>query len=179
MVCARCKLVVKNTLTEIGYPPLQVELGEVTFENELSKASISLISDKLNVLGFEILDDKKSQTVSLIKSVIIQLVREENAFLKTNLSDYLTQKIGLDYTHLSHLFSQLESKTIEQYFIHLKTERVKELLVYDELSVKEIAYLLNYSSVGHLSRQFKKTTGLTPTHFKSTGTHKRKLIDQI
>ncbi|WP_026038908.1 helix-turn-helix domain-containing protein, partial [Myroides injenensis] len=179
MVCARCKMAVETVFKELGFHPTTIELGEVTIEEDISQEQMHSIEVKLLALGFELLDDKKSKTVTKIKSVLIELVQEKNAKLDTNLSSYLSEHLKQDYNTLSNLFSQLESTTIEQYFILLKIERVKELLVYDEISLKEIAYLLNYSSVAHLSKQFKKVTGLTPTHFKTTGNNRRNLIDKL
>lgn len=179
MVCSRCKMVLEDQLNQLGFPPSQVKLGEITFEKPLNSLQIASIQEKIQPLGFEILDDKKQQTVMLIKSTLIDLVQQEQAYLKNTLSDYLTDKLQQDYHILSQLFSQLESTTIEQYFIQLKIEKVKELLVYDELTLKEIAFQLHYSSVAHLSAQFKKITGLTPTHFKQLGNQKREFIENL
>ena len=179
MVCSRCKMVLEDQLQQLGLLPAQVKLGEITFEEQLNSQQIASIQEKIHPLGFEILDDKRQQTVMLIKSTLIDLVQQEQAYLKNTLSEYLTKKLNQEYPYLSHLFSQLESTTIEQYFIHLKIEKVKELLVYDELTLKEIAFQLHYSSVAHLSSQFKKTTGLTPTHFKQLGNQKRAFIENL
>lgn len=179
MVCPRCIMVVEEQLNNLGYNDIHVQLGEVTFSNELTNTEIETITKKLIEFGFELLDNKRYQLVSKTKNILIHLVQDEDAFLKLTLSDYLTEKTQVDYNHLSQLFSQIENTTIEQYYINLKIERVKELLVYDELTIKEIAFKLNYSSVAHLSKQFKKVTGLTPTHFKTLGNQKRKLIDTL
>lgn len=179
MVCPRCKMVVEEQLHHLGHTTIQVQLGEVSFANALSENEIQTISKKLQEYGFELLDDKRYQLVSKIKNILIQLIQNENATLQNPLSEYLAEKTKVDYNQLSLLFNQTEHTTIEQYYITLKIERVKELLVYDELTVKEIAFKLNYSSVAHLSKQFKKVTGLTPTHFKTLGNQKRKLIDTL
>ena len=179
MVCARCKMAVENLLEELNIDYQSVSLGVVTLNTPLTSTQKNLLEKKLEDIGFAILDDKRSQIVGKIKNLLIELVQKHNASLDTPLSTYLAQKLAQDYHHLSSIFSQQETTTIEQYFILLKIERVKELLVYDEMNLKEISYLLNYSSVAHLSKQFKKVTGLTPTHFKSTGLEKRKLIDKL
>lgn len=179
MVCPRCKMVVEEQLNILGHNDIQVRLGEVTFPNELTNTEIGIIDKKLIEFGFELLDNKRYQLVSKTKNILIHLVQNENSFLKLTLSDYLTEKTQVDYNQLSQLFSQIEHTTLEQYYINLKIERVKELLVYDELTIKEISFMLNYSSVAHLSKQFKKVTGLTPTHFKTLGNQKRKLIDTL
>lgn len=179
MVCERCKMAVENLLLSTQYTPVKVELGEVEIKEDLTPSQMNSLTEKLQSLGFEILDNQKSKTVDKIKTVLIELVQNHNAYLETPLSVYITEKIGQDYQSLSQLFSQLESTTIEQYFICLKIEKVKELLVYDELTLKEITFLLHYSSVAHLSKQFKKVTGLTPTHFKTTGSQRRKVIDKL
>ncbi|WP_121965248.1 AraC family transcriptional regulator [Myroides sp. N17-2] len=179
MVCERCKMAVDNLLLEAQFTPVKIELGEVDIKEELTSAQLKAIESKLQKIGFELLDNQKSKTVDKIKTILIELVQKHDANLQVPLSAYIAEKMQMDYHALSLLFSQLESTTIEQYFIHLKIEKVKELLVYDELSLKEITFQLNYSSVAHLSKQFKKVTGLTPTHFKATGAERRKVIDKI
>ncbi|MTG98591.1 MULTISPECIES: helix-turn-helix domain-containing protein [Myroides] len=179
MVCTRCKMAVESLFTELKYTVINIDLGEVEIKESLSDTQLGEIKDRLEAIGFELLDDRKSKIVTKIKSLLIELVQKNNAYLETPLSNYISEQMNQDYHALSTLFSSLESTTIEQYFIILKIERVKELLVYDEISLKEIAYLLNYSSVAHLSKQFKKVTGLTPTHFKTTGDQRRKLIDKL
>jgi AraC-like DNA-binding protein len=130
-------------------------------------------------LGFELIDDRKSRIIEKIKNVIIDLVHRKNSHLQTNLSDMLSEELNHDYSYLSNLFSEVEGTTIEKYFIAQKIEKVKELLVYDELSLSEIAYRLNYSSVAYLSNQFKRVTGLTPGHFKQIREIKRKPLDEV
>ncbi len=179
MVCERCKMAVENLLLSAEFTPTKVELGEVEIKEDLTPTQLQALESKLQSLGFEILDNQKSKAVDKIKTVLIDLVQNHNAYLETPLSTYIADKMQQDYHSLSQLFSQLESTTIEQYFICLKIEKVKELLVYDELTLKEITFLLHYSSVAHLSKQFKKVTGLTPTHFKTTGSQRRKVIDKL
>lgn len=179
MVCPRCKMVVEDQLHQLGYTNSVVQLGEVDFKQELNPEQVQTIGLKLNEFGFELIDDKRYQLVSKIKTVLIELIQKQDANLSQNLSQYLKDSLKMDYKQLSLLFSQIEQTTIEQYFITLKIERVKELLIYDELSIKEIAFRLHYSSVAHLSKQFKKVTGLTPTEFKALGNQKRKLIDTL
>jgi AraC-like DNA-binding protein len=179
MVCNRCIMVVKSELERLGYPPSQVELGEVALAQELSPAERATVDQALQGLGFALIDDKKSRLIEKIKTLIVELVHQHSNALKINLSDHLSDQLHVDYNYLSHLFSEVEGTTIEKYFIAQKIERVKELLVYDELTLSEIAYQLNYSSVAHLSNQFKKVTGLTPSHFKTIGSQKRKPLDKV
>ena len=179
MVCNRCIMAVRNELEKLGHQPLDITLGEVLLSNEITDSEKAMFSQNLKILGFEIIDDKKSQIVGQIKSSIIEIVHHQNSDLKSNLSDYLSDKLHHDYTYLSNLFSEVEGTTIEKYFIAQKIEKVKELLVYDELSLSEIAAKMNYSSVAYLSNQFKKVTGLTPTYFKNIKEDKRKPLDKL
>lgn len=178
MVCNRCIMVVKKELEELGLQPIEVELGEVTVTKELSATQKEQLNTRLLTLGFELMDDKKSRLVEKIKNEITRQVYGDED-LKINFSQHISRLLHHDYNYLSNLFTAVEGTTIEQYFIAQKIERVKELLVYDELSLSEIAVLMNYSSVGHLSRQFKKTTGLTPSHFKQVKVKKRTPIDDL
>lgn len=179
MVCNRCKMVVKSTLESSGLTPVSVELGEVEIqENSISEVRQQLEKNLHNV-GFELLDDKKTRTIEKIKNLITDITQNKNNSLKHNLSEYLKQELHQDYSALSNLFSEVEGITIEKYYILQKVEKVKELLVYDELTLSEIAYRLNYSSVAYLSNQFKKVTGLTPSHFKKLGPSKRKPLDEL
>ena len=159
MVCSRCKLVVKSELEKLGLRPISVELGEVELENDSIENQKEELLKRMHSLGFDLIDDKKSKIIEKIKNRIIELVYYKNNELSVNLSDYLAQDLLQDYSALSNLFSEVESITIEHYFISQKIERVKELLTYDELSLSEIAFQLNYSSVAHLSNQFKKIYG--------------------
>lgn len=179
MVCPRCIMVTETIFTTLGYTIKHVKLGEVCIKETLSFDEIEELKIKLQAIGLELLDDRRNKVVTQIKSLLIDLVQQNDANLQTSLSVYISESIGQDYHSLTQLFSHMESTTIEQYFILLKIERVKELLVYNELSLKEIAFTLNYSSVAHLSAQFKKVTGLTPTHFKGLGNARRKLIDSL
>ena len=179
MVCQRCVLVVQQELEKLGFQPIQVSLGEVEFKENIADSEIIKIDKHLKTFGFERIDDKKSRIIAQIKTQIIQLVQHQNGELKYNLSDLLTQAINHDYSYLSNLFSEIEGTTIEKYFIAQKIEKVKELLVYDELTLSEIAFQLNYSNVAHLSNQFKKVTGLTPSHFKKIKAQKRKPLDEV
>lgn len=179
MVCNRCKMVVKIELEKLGITPINIELGEVTIEKDLDASEKERLELVLEELGFELIDDKKSRYIEKIKSLIIALIHERNNDLKITLSDYLSQNVYHDYFYLSNLFSEIEGTTIEKYFIAQKIERVKELLAYKELSLGEIAFQLNYSSVAHLSNQFKKVTGLSPSHFKNLRLGGRKSLDEV
>jgi len=172
-------MIVKSELEKFGHQPLIVTLGEVLLANEITGSEKEILNQHLKTFGFEIIDDRKSRLIGQIKSSIIEIVHQQNSELKSNLSDYLSSKLHHDYSHLSNLFSEVEGTTIEKYFIAQKIERVKELLVYDELSLSEIADQMNYSSVAYLSNQFKKVTGLTPTFFKNIKTEKRKPLDEV
>jgi AraC-like DNA-binding protein len=158
---------------------LTVELGEVEIGSKPSKEELRRLDVGLRKLGFELIDDKKSRIIEKIKNCIVQLVHHSSEFTDVNLSDYIAGQLHCEYTYLSNLFSEVEGTTIEKYFISQKIEKVKELLVYDELSLSEIADQLGYSSVGYLSSQFKKVTGLTPTYYKALKDHKRKNIEDL
>ena len=179
MVCDRCILVVKSVLAKLNIEPLSVELGEITLKTELSKDTKNKLIESLRLLGFDTIKDKKERLIEDVKSLIIELVHHNNSQLKENLSDYISNKIHCDYNYTSNLFSDIEGTTIEHYFIAQKIERVKELLVYDELTLSEIAFQLNYSSVAYLSNQFKRVTGLTPSHFKSKKENNRTPLDKV
>lgn len=179
MVCNRCIMVVKNELDKLGLAVKNIKLGEITLAKELTPNEKEVLEEALIPLGFEIIDDKKGRIIEKIKNIIIELVHHQNNDTKTNLSDVLSSKLNHDYNYLSNLFSEVEGTTIEKYFIAQKIEKVKELLVYDELSLSEIAFRLNYSSVAYLSNQFKKITGLSPSHFKQIREDKRKPLDEV
>lgn len=179
MVCSRCKMVVKSEFEKLGLQTISVELGEVELEKEISDEQKEVLLENLQVLGFDLMDDKKTKTVERIKNLIVDLVHHKNNDLKINLSDYLAENLNQDYNSLSNLFSEIENTTIEKYFISQKIEKVKELLIYNELSLSEIADILNYSNVAHLSNQFKKITGFTPTSFKQLKDKKRIQIENI
>lgn len=168
MVCSRCIMVVKSEFEKLGLPAIAVELGEVELEYEITESQKDILLQNLQNLGFDLIDDKKTKTVERIKNLIVDLVHHKNNDLKINLSEYLSENLNQDYNSLSNLFSEVENTTIEKYFISQKIEKVKELLVYNEHSLSEIADILNYSNVAHLSNQFKKITGFTPTSFKQS-----------
>jgi AraC-like DNA-binding protein len=179
MVCDRCIIVVEDQLKKLGLNPQKVILGEAELEKDPNPEQKKELGTALSNLGFELIDDKKSRIIEKIKNVIIDIVHHQQAENKFNLSDVLSSKLNHDYNYLSSLFSEVEGTTIEKYFIAQKIEKVKELLVYDELSLSEIAFQLNYSSVAYLSNQFKKVTGLTPSHFKQIREEKRKSLDKV
>ncbi len=172
MVSIRCKMVVKSELDKLGLHYLIVDLGEVEIRERLSTEKRELLKVALLKSGLELMDDKKAILIDKIKTIIVEMVHYTDEPLKINFSDYLSEKLNYDYTHLANLFSETTGITIEHFIIAHKIERVKELLLYDELNLSEISYLLNYSSVAHLSNQFKKVTGLTPSFFKKLK-HKR------
>ncbi len=180
MVCNRCIKVVQEELTNLGFTIESIELGEVKLHEQLSEKDAGKIRQVLADNGFELIDDKKSWIINRIKTLIIEYIhhdREKPDFV--NISDFLAHEIAYDYSYLSNLFSSVEGQTIEHFLILQKIEKVKELLVYDEMTLNEISYHLGYSSVQHLSLQFKKVTGLTPSHFKKIKKKKRKPLDQI
>ncbi len=178
MVCSRCQKVVRKELEKLGLHPVTVELGSVTLRGEEKDLERDKISTALAYHGFGLLDDKKEKTIEQIKNTVIELVHyRENPH--RNLSHLIEERIGLDYAYLSSLFSSAEGITIEKYTILQRVERVKELLVYDELSLSQIADRLGYSSVQHLSSQFRKITGLTPSYYKKRQEHKRRPLDEI
>lgn len=167
MVCIRCKMVVKYELDKLGLHHTRIELGEVEIKEDLSEEQLYNLNVTLKSCGLELMDDKKSILVERIKATVIELVNYNDDMIKIYLTDYISQKLNHNYTYLSNLFSEVKGTSIEKYYLELKIERVKELLVYDELNISEIAWKLHYSSVSHLSTQFKKMTGLTPSHFKN------------
>lgn len=179
MVCNRCIMVVQNEMDKLGLNVRNIKLGEVALDRELSEEEKRTVERTFVALGFELIDDRKSRIIEKIKAIIIDLVHRQDNETKSNLSDVLSHELHHDYNYLSNLFSEVEGMTIEKYFIAQKIERVKELLVYDELSLSEIASRLNYSSVAYLSNQFKKVTGLTPSHFKQIREDKRKPLDKV
>lgn len=179
MVCNRCIMVVQNELDKLGLDVKSIKLGEIVVGHELTTDEKKKIEEVFIPLGFEVIDDKKSRIIEKVKNTIIELVHHQDNDAKTNLSEVLSAKLNHDYNYLSNLFSEVEGTTIEKYFIAQKIEKVKELLVYDELSLSEIAFRMNYSSVAYLSNQFKKVTGLTPSHFKQIREDKRKPLDKV
>ena len=179
MVCNRCKMVVQAELQQLGLHPVHIALGEVELaEKQIPKATLALLESKLQAIGFELIDDRKSRIIEKIKTLVLELVHHSDEATRLKYSEYIAGHLNYDYTYLSKLFSEVEGITIEQYIIAQKTERVKELLIYDELSLSEIADKLGYSSVAHLSAQFKKVTGLTPSFYKNKGIRQRKPLDE-
>lgn len=179
MVCNRCIIAVENVLKQQNLTASAIILGEVILDKELSEKQYNHLNTAFEDLGFEILEDKKSQLMEHIKGIIIDVVQNHNGVLQTNLSTYLSAVLQQEYNYVSNLFSDSEGITIEKYFIVQKIEKVKELLAYDEMTLSEIAYQMDYSSVAYLSNQFKKVTGMTTTIFKKKSTMKRTALDQL
>jgi len=180
MVCLRCIKVVKQVLDEMKIPYNKVELGKASLTQEIDSGQIGVLRKKLQDEGFDIVEDSKAAIVEKIKNLLIDLVyHKELDEWKENLSIYLSRHLNKDYTVLSQLFSALENTTIEQFFIIQKIEKVKEMLVYDQLQLSEIAWKMGYSSVAHLSGQFKKITGFTPSDFKKLKQHTKRPIDKL
>lgn len=180
MVCTRCIKVVKDELEKLNIDIETIELGHVSVSSTLDTTQLSEIRSVLHQNGFELIDDKKSQLIDRIKTLIIERIHHGKEMPETtNCSDIITSAIGYDYSYLSHLFSSAEGITIEKYIINQKIEKAKELLIYNELTLSEIAYQLGYSSVQHLSGQFKKITGLTPSAFKKLKTNTRISLDEV
>lgn len=180
MVCNRCVMVVRNELERMGLEPVQVALGEAEIKNDLKPDQKETLRDNLSQIGFELLDDKNAKLVEKIKNAIIEIIHYgEDLDNRLKFSKQIEQKVGVDYHQLSTLFSETEGTTIEKYIILQRIEKVKELLVYNELNLSEIAFKTGYSSVQHLSTQFKKITGLTPSHFKEIKDNKRKPLDEV
>ncbi|MDP4208195.1 MAG: helix-turn-helix transcriptional regulator [Bacteroidota bacterium] len=167
MVCTRCKMIVKYELEKLGLHYTSVELGEADIKEDISSEQQERLNIALNKAGLELMTDKKSVLVEKIKTIIIEQIHYTDEPIKVNLSDYLSEKLNHNYTYLANLFSEVKGTTIEKFYLAHKIEKVKELLVYDDLNLSEIAWKLHYSSVAHLSNQFKKMTGLTPSHFKN------------
>src|SRR5688572_23145520 len=179
MVCIRCKMVVKEELVKLGLHYTSVELGEAEIRENITVEQHDQFKSALLRSGLELMDDKKSVLIQKIKNVIIELVHYSEEPLTINFSELLSQKLNHDYTYLSNLFSEVQGTTIEKFLIVHRIERVKELLVYNELNLTEIAYQMHYSSVAHLSAQFKKVTGLTPTHFRQLKDKRRSMLDDM
>ena len=179
MVCNRCVTAVRNELEQLGQTVHEVTLGEAEISRESASVDLEAIAHALKKLGFELIEDRKGRIIEQVKNEIVYLVHHSGDVLNTNLSSLLADKLQYDYTYLSNLFSEVEGTTIEKYYIAQRIEKVKELLVYDELSLAQIADILGYSSAAYLSGQFKKVTGLTPTFYKSVKDTKRKNIDDL
>ncbi|UPT67350.1 MAG: AraC family transcriptional regulator [Sphingobacteriales bacterium JAD_PAG50586_3] len=179
MVCHRCILAVEGILNNLALPFKNISLGEVILDFQPATGTLQTLSAQLSAIGFEILDDKQNIIIEKIKKAIQQYLENAPSLKSTRLSTYLADKLHYEYTYLSDLFSSTESISIEQYFIRLRIEKAKELLVYNNLNGSEIADLLGYSSVNHFSAQFKKVTGVTPSAFKNIGRSKRLAIDKV
>ncbi len=179
MVSNRCKMAVKEELKKLDLHFMPIELGEVDVMENLSPVQREQLRTGLFSLGLELMDDKRAMLIEKIKNVIIEMIHHTDEFIKVNFSVYLSEKLNHDYTYLSNLFSEVQGTTIEQFIISHKIERIKELIIYGELNITEIAWKMNYSSVSHLSNQFKKVTGLTPSHFKQLKEIRRKPIEDI
>jgi AraC-like DNA-binding protein len=174
MVCIRCQLLVKAELEKLGFQYIDVKIGEADIIDEINAEQLIQLDKALRRSGLQLMDNKRSVLVEKIKAVIIELVHYTEDQIKVNLSDFLSEKLNYDYTYLSNLFSEVKGITIEKFYLTHKIEKVKELIIYDELNLTEIADKMHYSSVAHLSNQFKKFTGLTPSHFKKLK-HKRRV----
>jgi AraC-like DNA-binding protein len=179
MVSARCKMVVKEELNKLGLHYVVLELGLVDVMEDLTEAQRNKLKNGLSKAGFELMDDRKAILVEKTKTAIIELVHHSETLPKVVHSDYLSRKVGYDYTYLANLFSEVKGITIQQFIINHKIEKVKELLLYGELSLKEISYQLDYSSVAHLSNQFKKTTGLCPSFYKQMQHNRRTNLECV
>jgi AraC-like DNA-binding protein len=179
MVSSRCKMVVKEELKKLGLHFIVVDLGEVDIMENINMEQRDQIRLALLRSGLELMDDKKAILIERIKNTIIEMVHFKDELLKVNFSDFISEKLNYDYTYLANLFSEIQGTTIEKFIISHKIERVKELIIYDELNLTEIAWNMHYSSVAHLSNQFKKITGLTPSHFKQLKIKRRQAIEDI
>ena len=179
MVSTRCKMMVKEELKKLGLHYVLVDLGEVEIMEDISHEMREQLKIALLLTGLELIDDKKAVLIGKIKSVIVEMVHYLDDSPKMVFSDYLSQRLHHDYTYMANLFSEVQGTTIEQYIIAHKIERIKELIIYDELNITQIAMKMNYSSVAHLSNQFKKVTGLTPSHFKKMKDKRRNPIEDI
>jgi AraC-like DNA-binding protein len=179
MVSNRCKLAVKEVLRNLGLHFVVVDLGEVDIMEDLSPELREQLRQGLHESGLELMDDRKGILIERIKNAIVEMVHHADENHKINFSEYLSEKLHYDYTYLANLFSEVQGITIGQFIIAHKVERIKELIIYGELNISEIAWKMNYSSVAHLSNQFKKVTGLTPTHFKQLKDKRRSPIEEI
>ena len=180
MVCNRCIKVINDEFKKLNLKIVTIELGKVELTSPPNESMLSKIKNVLNENGFELIDDKKSKIIDHIKTLVIEITHYGKIVPESiNISEFISKEIGYDYSYLSNLFSSVEGITIEKYTINQKIEKVKELLVYDELSLKEISYQLGYSSVQHLSNQFKKITGMTPSYFKKLKETRRRPLDEV
>ena len=172
-------MAVKAELRKLGLHFVMIDLGEVDVMEELSAEQRGQLKTDLFNLGFELMDDKKAMLIQKIKNVIIEMVHHTKESIKVNFSDFISEKLNHDYTYLANMFSEVQGMTIEHFIISHKVERIKELIIYGEMNITEIAYNMNYSSVAHLSNQFKKMTGLSPSRFKQLKVKKRSLLEEV
>lgn len=179
MVSTRCKMAVKEELKKQGLHFMVVDLGEVEIMENITIEQREQLKAALLLSGLELMDDKRAVLIERIKNVIVQMVHHSDEVVKVNFSNFLSEKLNHDYTYLANLFSEVQGTTIEQFLISHKVERIKELIIYGELNITEIAWKMNYSSVAHLSNQFKKVTGLSPSHFKQLKDKRRSPIEDI
>lgn len=179
MVSNRCKMAVRDELKKLGLHFIVVDLGEVEIMENLSADQHERVKNALSKSGFELIDDKRAILIERIKNTIIEMVHHSGEMIKTNFSVFLSEKLNHDYTYLANLFSEVQGTTIEQFIISHKIERIKELIIYGEENITEIAWRMNYSSVAHLSNQFKKATGLSPSHFKQLKDKRRSPIEDV
>jgi YesN/AraC family two-component response regulator len=179
MVSNRCKTVVKSALKALGVHFVMLELGEVEIMERLTIEQRDFLKMELENAGLELIDDKRSILIEKVKHTIIEMIHNSEEIVRVNVSVFLSEKLNYDYTYMANLFSQIQGISIEQFIILHKVERVKELLIYGELNISEIAYKMDYSSSAHLCTQFKKVTGLTPSHFKQLKNKRRKAIEYI
>ena len=179
MVSNRCKMLVKEELTKLGLHFLKIDLGTVEVMETLTQEEHDQLKMAMLKSGLELMDDKRAILIEKIQNTIIEMVHYTDELPKTNFSDYLSEKLNHDYTYLANLFSETRGVTIEHFIILHKIERVKELIIYDELNLSEIAWKLHYSGVAHLSHQFKKVTGLSPSFFKSLKNKKRGTLENV
>ena len=179
MVCIRCQMVVKSELERLGLRYIYVRIGEAEIIDTISPLQLEQLDIALKKSGLLLMDNKKSILVEKTKSAIIELVHYTEEQIRVNLSDYLREKLNYDYTYLANLFAEVKGITIEKFYLTHKIEKVKELIVYDELNLTEIAYKMHYSSVAHMSNQFKKFTGLTPSHFKKLKKKRRDTLENV
>lgn len=179
MVSIRCIMAVKAVLKNIGLHFIVVDLGEVEIMEDLSNELLNTLRVDLHDIGLELMDDKKAILIEQTKNVIVEMIHNSDSVPKVNYSDYISEKLAYDYTYLSNMFSEVKGITIQQFIIAHKIERIKELIIYDELNISEIAWKMHYSSAAHLSNQFKKMTGLSPSHFKLLKKKRRNPIEAI
>lgn len=177
MVCTRCIMVVENVFSQLSISVNSVSLGDAVLPTELTQIEKDKLQNELIKFGFALIDDRKSRTIERIKNLVTDLIQNQNNNIHVNYSQYLSKELGMDYSYLSNLFSSIENSTIEKYIINQKVEKIKELMMYDELSLNEIADLLHYSSIQALSNQFKKTTGFSPVYYKKLKENKRNVIN--